>query len=258
MHLSFPPFYDVTTTMLDHRDGISQVMSSVWSSPDKVLGVLPREFNLCLTTPENHFLMLSESFKWCLANSKQRHMPLTQDWPPSGLIDDTEMVFLPTRSSISAEYAQSSLIPLLHQISSSSWTGYVRVPGTFLLATEPAPFPPVLSEAIIILDASSVEDVAQCTGKVNSSSKTVDHIDYMQAFALLDQLLMIRQFLTWLLHCYHLHLLCPTCRMWHAPWFCQSLLFRSRKTCYFLASAGNQLLRFQTSLFFSQNALNVS
>lgn len=156
-------------------------------------------------------------------------------------------------------YAQSSLIPLLHQISSRSWTGYVRVPGTFLLATEPAPFPPVLSEAIIILDASSVEDVAQCTGKVNSSSKTVDHIDYMQAFALLDQLLMIRrQFLTWLLHCYHLHLLCPTCRMWHAPWFCQSLLFRSRRTCYFLASAGNQLLRFQTSLFFSKNALNVS
>lgn len=61
---------------------------------------------------------------------------------------------------------------------------------TWYLKNQPA-FPPILSRAIIIKDASSAEGAAQCTK--NSSSKMADCIDYLQVFDLqtsMSQLLM--------------------------------------------------------------------
>lgn len=49
------------------------------------------------------------------------------------------------------------------------------------LTNQPA-FLQVLSETIVIKDASSVKGFAQCTMKANSTSKMADHIGYVQAF----------------------------------------------------------------------------
>jgi len=42
-----------------------------WCSPNIVVGVMPKEFNFVSSDQKIFFLMLSESFKCCLANSKR-------------------------------------------------------------------------------------------------------------------------------------------------------------------------------------------
>ena len=61
------------------RDGISQMMSRAWCLPDIVLGVLPKEFNVCLIRPDNlfpHALVLRMMFG-------KLHIHFTQEWLPS-------------------------------------------------------------------------------------------------------------------------------------------------------------------------------
>lgn len=53
---------------------LPSLMSSIWLSPDRALGIQSREFNSCLIRPENLSFILSESFKCCLSNCCQAVM----------------------------------------------------------------------------------------------------------------------------------------------------------------------------------------
>ena len=65
------PQHDAATTMLHRRDGISQVMSSALCSAGIMFGVLPRVQIFVSWDQRVFFLILWESFKCCLANSKR-------------------------------------------------------------------------------------------------------------------------------------------------------------------------------------------
>jgi hypothetical protein len=52
--------------------------------PDVTLGILAKEFNLFLSDQRILFLIVSESFRFLLANSKQAVFSFTEEWLLSG------------------------------------------------------------------------------------------------------------------------------------------------------------------------------
>lgn len=76
-----------------------------------------------------------------------------------------------------------------------------RIISTLVVAYKQLVLPPGLSGITVIIDASSVDSVAQCTMDINSSRKMGDCIDYLQGFVLYLQIFVWLILYHCILHC---------------------------------------------------------